>query len=219
NYLDRRLRLEVVGVVADIKQSALRDSPGVEIYVPYLQTPWMSSSLLVRTTGDTAAVSTAVQRALWDLNRSRALPEVKPISDMLAESVAEPRFYAWLLGAFAIVALGLVAIGVYGITSHSVAERTREIGIKMALGAAFGSIIRQVIGQSAALAATGIAVGLAGALAMTRLLSSLLYGVRSTDAATFITISAVLGLVALFAGLVPARRAARLDPVIALRHE
>jgi putative ABC transport system permease protein len=134
-------------------------------------------------------------------------------------AVAEPRFYAWLLGALALIALGLAAIGVYGIISHSVAERTHEIGVKMALGAALGDIIKQILGRSALLAAAGVILGLSGSLAVTGLLSSILYGVSSTDPLTFVTISAILVTVAFVASLVPARRAARVDPVIALRHE
>jgi putative ABC transport system permease protein len=218
NYLDRRMLVEIVGVTADLKQASLRDAPSIEIYVPYLQTPWLSSWLIVRTAGDTGSVSSSLERAIWDTTRARP-PQIQRMDQIVSLAVAEPCFYAWMLGALALIALSLAAIGVYGIVSQSVVERTHEIGVKMALGAGFGTIVKQVISQSALLTAAGIALGLAGAFAVTRLLATILYGVSSTDGLTFVIVPAILAAVALAASLVPARRAARVDPVIALRHE
>jgi putative ABC transport system permease protein len=219
DYLNSALSVEIVGVVADIKQAMLRDAPGIEIYVPYLQEPWLSSHLIVRTAGEAAAVSSALQQAMWDVTKARPLPQIQRMDEVASVAVSEPRFYAWLLGGLALLALGLASIGVYGIVSHSVAEQTHEIGVKMALGAGLGNIVKQVLRQAVWLAAAGVILGLSGSFAVTRLLSSILYGVSSTDAPTFVTISAILASVTLIASVVPARRAARVDPVVALRHE
>ncbi len=219
NYLDRQLPVEIVGVATDIKQATLRGAPSIEIYVPYLQTPWLSSYLIVRTAGESGSVSSSLQQALEDTTKARPLPRIDRMDEVVSMAVAEPRFYARLLGGLALIALGLAAIRVYGIISHSVAERTHEIGVKIALGAGLGIIIKQVLGQSAVLTGAGVILGLSGSLAATRLLSSILYGVSSTDALTFVTISAVVAAVALIASVVPARRAARVDPVVALRNE
>jgi len=217
NYLDRQVRVEIVGVAADIKQATLRDAPSIEIYVPYLQEPWMSSYLIVRTAGEPGSVSSSLQQAVSEAALAKPLPRIERMDEVVSTAVAEPRFYAHLLGGLALIALGLAAIGVYGVISNSVAERTHEIGVKMALGAGLASIIRQVLTQSAMLAAAGVILGLSGSFAATRLLSSILYGVSSTDALTFVVISGILAGVALIASVIPARRAARVDPVIALR--
>jgi putative ABC transport system permease protein len=218
-YLNGPLSVEIVGVVADIKQAILRDAPSIEVYVPYLQTPWLSSYLIVRTAGEPASVSSGLQQAIWDASRAKPLPQIDRMDEVASLAVSEPRFYAWMLGGLALMALGLASIGVYGIVSHSVVERTHEIGVKMALGAGLGNIAKQVMRQSAGLAGAGVILGLSGSFAVTRLLSGILYGVSSTDPLTFVTISAILATVALIASLVPARRAARVDPVVALRHE
>jgi putative ABC transport system permease protein len=156
---------------------------------------------------------------MWETTKAKPLPKIERMDEVASLAVSEPRFYAWMLGGLALMALGLASIGVYGIVSHSVAERTHEIGVKMALGAGLGSIVKQVLRQSCLLAAAGVILGLSGSFAVTRLLSGILYGVSSTDTLTFVTIAAILASVALIASLIPARRAARVDPVVALRHE
>ena len=218
-YLNSALSVEIVGVAADIKQAMLRDAPSIEIYVPYLQEPWLSSYLIVRSSGEPASVANGLQQAMWEVTKAKPQPQIQRMDEVASLAVSEPRFYAWMLGGLALMALGLASIGVYGIVSHSVAERTHEIGVKMALGAGLGSIVKQVLQQSALLAAAGVIFGLSGSFAVTRLLSSILYGVSSTDTLTFVTIPAMLSSVALIASLIPARRAARVDPVVALRHQ
>jgi putative ABC transport system permease protein len=160
-----------------------------------------------------------LQQALYDATKAKPLPQIDRMDEVASLAVSEPRFYAWILGGLALMALGLASIGVYGIVSHSVAERTQEIGVKMALGAGFGNILKQVLRQSASLAAAGVILGLSGSFAVTRLLSGILYGVSSTDPLTFVTISGILASVAMVASLVPALRAAGVDPVVALRQE
>jgi putative ABC transport system permease protein len=144
---------------------------------------------------------------------------MKTMDELMTESVAPPRFRTVLVTLFAVVGVLLAAIGIYGVMSYAVAERTHELGIRIALGANRASVLRLVLGESMALAAIGIAVGLAGAFAATRLIQSLLFGVTSTDAVTFVAISALLAVTALVASYVPARRAVRVDPMIALRYE
>src|SRR5262249_57743709 len=164
----------------------LRDAPTIEIYVPYLQTPWMSSYLIVRAAGEPGSISSSLQQAMLETTRARPLPRIERMDEVVSMAVAEPRFYARLLGCLALIALGLAAIGVYGIISHSVAEQTHEIGVRMALGAGLGSIIKQVLGQSAGLTAGGVIMGLTGAFGATRVVSSILYCGGSTRALEFV---------------------------------
>ena len=217
-YMEQRVTLEVVGVVADTKQWTER-ATNLQIYDCYLQRPWLSSSFVVRTEGDPAALAVAAQSAVREVDASRAAANVKPMETLLSESVAQPRFYAQLLTGFACVALLLAAVGVYGVMSYTVTQRTHEIGIRMALGARGGDVVKMVVGQGMALALAGVAVGLAAAFALTRVMSSLLYGVSATDPLTFALIALLITTVALLACLIPARRATKVDPMIALRYE
>ncbi len=217
-YMEQRVTLEVVGVVADTKQWT-GQATSLQIYDCYLQRPWLSSSFVIRTEGDPAALAPAAQKAVREVDASRAAAAVKPMEALLSESVAQPRFYAQLLTGFACVALLLAAVGVYGVMSYTVTQRTHEIGIRMALGARGGDVVRMIVGQGMALALAGVGVGLAGAFALTRVMSSLLYGVSATDAGVFALVSLLLTAVALLACLVPARRATKVDPMIALRYE
>jgi len=217
-YMEQRVTLEVVGVVADTKQWT-GQATNLQIYDCYLQRPWLSSSFVVRTEGDPAALAAAAQRAVREVDASRAAAGVKTMEQLLSESVAQPRFYAQLLTGFACIALLLAAVGVYGVMSYTVTQRTHEIGIRMALGARGGDVVRMVVGQGMALALAGVGVGLAAAFALTRVMTSLLYGVSATDPLTFGLISLLLTAVALLACLVPARRATKVDPMIALRYE
>jgi putative ABC transport system permease protein len=218
DYMEQRVALEVVGVVADTKQS-MGQATNLQIYDCYLQRPWLSSSFVLRTEGDPAALAPAAQRAVREVDASRAASGVKTMEQLLSESVAQPRFYAQLLTGFACVALLLAAVGVYGVMSYAVTQRTHEIGIRMALGARGGDVLRMVVGEGMALALAGVGLGLAAAFALTRVMSSLLYGVSATDAGVFALVSVLLTAVALLACLVPARRATKVDPMVALRYE
>jgi putative ABC transport system permease protein len=218
DYMERRVPLEVVGVVADTKQTVGQPA-GIQIYDCYLQRPWLSSSFIVRTEGDPAALAPAAQRAVREVDAARAAAGVKTMERLLSESVAQPRFYAQLLTAFAAVALLLAAVGVYGVMSYTVTQRTHEIGIRIALGARGGDVVRMVVRQGMALALGGVLAGLAAAFALTRVLASLLYDVSATDPGIFALVSLLLAGVALLACLLPARRATKVDPMVALRYE
>jgi putative ABC transport system permease protein len=219
-YTNQRLTREIVGVVGDVKQEEPNKPAKPEILVPYAQLPWQGSSLLVRSIHpDPLTVKSAVQQAIWSVNP--ALPEsrAKALSETLAEQVAEPRLYALLLSLFAGIALLLAAVGIYSVLAYSVTQRTQEFGIRLALGAQGGDVLKLVIRQGLKLALLGIGIGLAGALALTRLLKTLLFDVSATDPATFALIALLLVAVALVACWIPARRATKVDPMIALRVE
>jgi len=160
-----------------------------------------------------------VQQAIWSVNP--ALPESKaePLTKTLASQVAEPRLYALLLGVFAVIALTLAAVGIYSVIAYSVAQRTQEIGIRMALGAQTGAVLKLVVGQGLKLVASGVALGLAASFGLTRLMSNMLFGVSAVDPLTFVVITLLLTFVALLACWIPARRATKVDPLVALRCE
>lgn len=219
-YLNRRLASEIVGVVGDVRQ----DEPGKpvkpEILVPFAQLPWFSGTLLVRSVNpDPLTVKSAVQEAIWSFDP--ALPESKaePLAQTLAGHVAEPRLFASLLTIFAVIALTLSAVGIYSVVAYSVTQRTREIGIRLALGAQRRDVLILVARQGLSMALIGVAIGLAGAFALTRLMVGLLFGVSPTDAVTFATVSLGMIAVALVACYIPARRATKVDPLVALRYE
>jgi predicted permease len=218
DYMERRVSLEIVGVVADSKQM-LNEATNIRIYDCALQRPWLSSSFVVRTEGDPAALTASVQKAVREVDASRAAAEVKTMEQRMTESVAQPRFYTQLIGAFAFMALLLAAVGVYGVMSYSATQRTHEIGIRIALGARGLDVIRMVVVQGMGMALAGVGVGLAAAYALTRVMSGLLYGVSATDPATFAGVALLLSLVALLACFIPALRATKVDPIVALRHE
>jgi putative ABC transport system permease protein len=218
DYLEQRVQLEVIGVVGDTTQTVGR-ATGLQIYDCYLQRPWLSSAFVVRTEGDPAALGAAAQKAVREVDAGRAASNVKTMERLLSESVAQPRFYAQLLTGFACVALLLAAVGVYGVMSYAVTQRTHEIGIRMALGAEARDVVRMVVGQGMTLALAGVVVGLAASFALTRVMASLLYGVSATDAGVFAFVPVLLAAVAFLACLLPARRATKVDPMIALRYE
>jgi len=210
---------EIVGVVGDVKANGLDTETGSMIYWPHTQFPTGFNRVVIRTTSDPSNLIAAVKHQVWSVNKNQPIADIKSMEQVLAASVARRRFNMALLGGFAVIALLLASVGIYGVMSYTVTQRYREIGIRMALGAARRDIIRMVMKQGVSLALLGIGAGLVGALALTRLLSSLLFGVSATDPITFITISLILTGVALGACFVPARRATKVDPMIALRYE
>jgi putative ABC transport system permease protein len=174
---------------------------------------------LIRTEGDPESLASAARGVVRDVDPGLAIFGIEPLQNTVARSVAQQRFTMLLVGAFAAVALVLAAIGIHGVLSYTVAQRTRELGIRLALGAQPGRLVRLVVGQGLRLCGAGLALGLAGALLVTRLLETLLYGVTPLDPGTFFGVPAILLLVALAASYLPARRAARVDPILALRAE
>jgi putative ABC transport system permease protein len=210
---------EIVGVVADVKSLSLDPQIESNVYVPYWQWPMQTPTLFVRTLGNPANFAAALYSEVKALNKNLPAPKVQTMNERLSDVVAEPRFQTLLLGLFGLVALTLVIAGIYGVVSYSVAQRTHEIGIRMALGAGARDVMRLVIGQGMKLVAAGLAIGLAGALALTRLMKTLLFGVSANDPLTFGSITLLLALVALLACWLPARRATRVNPIIALRRE
>jgi predicted permease len=220
--------MTVVGVVANIVRHDWTDKAGSEYYLPLLQSPSYLRdqspfsaylTIVVRTAGDAAAQTSAVENAIRSLDKTVTLSEVETMEEVVADTNAQPRFYLSLLTAFAAVALILAAVGIYGVMSHSVSRRTHEMALRMALGAQSSEVMRLVVGESMMLAAVGGAVGLAGALALTPMMKTLLYGVRAGDPTTFATVALVLGAVGLLASYIPARRATKVDPMVALRYE
>ncbi len=218
NYLGQPVEREIVGVVKDLNQGELgKIKP--QVYVPYQQQPWLSAALLVRAAHDPAGVQQAAQRAIWAVDKNQPLSKTDAMEAALSNTLAEPRLYTTLLGVFAALALLLAALGIYGVMAYSVTQRTHEIGVRMALGASRGDVLRLIVSQGLRLALIGVSLGLCVALALTRVLASLLYGMSATDPATFIIIPLLLIGVALLACYIPARRATRVDPMIALRYE
>ncbi|SPF55485.1 conserved membrane hypothetical protein [Candidatus Sulfopaludibacter sp. SbA4] len=211
---------EIVGVVGQVKVDGLAEAENaVEIYVPITQNPWFGASLSVRTAADPLAMTAAVKAAIAKTDKDLAVTRVVTMDQIAYRSAAGPRFRARLLAAFAGLALVLAAVGVFGVLAFAVAQRTREFGIRMALGAQVADVLRIVLSRGLKIAAGGVAAGLAGAAVLARSMSALLYGVRPVDPVAFLAAAAVLGLVALAAASIPALRAARVDPAIALREE
>lgn len=216
---DPALMREIVGVVGDVKHQSLSSEAGAEVYVPHAQIPFGGMTLVARTGIDPQSLAATMRNEVNKLDKDIPVYNIRTLDDYLAASVAQPRFNTLLLGIFAGVALFLTMIGLYGVISYSVTERTHEIGIRVALGAQTSDVLKLVVKQGMWLALIGVGVGLAAALALTRLLASLLYDVSATDPVTFIGVSLLLIAVALLACLVPARRAMKVDPMTALRYE
>ncbi len=210
---------EIVGVVGDVKTNGLDETVGPMIYWPHFQFPEIFNTIVVRSDGDPLRLVSAVKAAIWAVNKNQPISKIETLEQVLSESLARRRLYMILLGVFAGSALLLAGIGIYGVVSYSVNQRTREIGIRMAVGARRSDVLQLVLGQGARAALLGIAIGIAAALALTRLMASLLFGVSASDPLTFAGVAILLTLVALAASYIPARRAMCVDPLTALRHE
>jgi putative ABC transport system permease protein len=210
---------EIVGVVGDIKPDRMEGEDWPTIYSPFAQVPVTTMVMAVRTSGPPRRLAPPVERAIHQLDPDQPVADLRSMDDVMDQAVAGARFNTLILSVFAEIAFLLAAMGIYGVISYDVSQRTHEIGIRMALGAQPGNVLKLVLGQGARLAVCGIAVGLGAAFGLTRLMATMLYGVEPTDAYIFIIISVLLAAVALAASYLPARRAMRLDPVTALRHE
>jgi putative ABC transport system permease protein len=214
--------MEIVGVVGDVRPG-LGIDPQTEMYLPYRQAdavlPVFQLSLVLRTVRDPQLETSALRSALREIDSNQPLVRVRTMEENISVNVAQPRFRAWLLGIFAGLALVLAAVGVYGVMSYSVTLRANEIGIRIALGASPGDVFRIVVGEGLRLALIGVAVGIGAAFVLTRTLRSFLFGISAFDPLTFISTAALLTLVALAASYFPARRATRVDPIVALRYE
>ncbi len=210
---------EIVGVVGDTKANDLKTPAPAEMYVVYLQRPWQWIRYAVRTSAEPESLASSMRAAVWSVDKDIPVNNLKTMERLISETTAEPRFYLILLSIFAAVALILSAVGVYGVMSYAVAHRRHEIGVRMALGARTTDVLKLVAGQGMTLALVGVALGLAGAFALTRTLTTLLFKVEPTDPAVFALIALMIIGVALLASLIPARRAVKVNPVVALRQE
>jgi len=207
---------EIVGVVGDVKGNGLDAAVGPMLYWQFGQ---IFNTMVVRSDDDPIRLAAAVKSRIWSVDKDQPVSRIQTMDHILSDSVARRRLYVVLLGVFASVALLLAAAGIYGVVSYSVMRRTREIGIRVALGAERVDVLRLIIAQAAKLALTGEVLGILLALGLTRLMASLLFGISSADPFTFAGVASLLSAVALAACYIPARRAMRVDPIVALRYE
>lgn len=210
---------QIVGVVRDVKHTSLESASTPEMYIPFPQFPSSFMTLVVRTEGDPLNYVSGVRSQVMSVDKNQPISNVHTMEQLLSNSVAERRFNMLLLGVFGVVALLLSAVGIYGVMSYAVEQRTHELGVRMALGAQTSHVLALVVREGMLLVLAGLGVGITAAFALTRLMSSLLYGVSATDPVTFAAIAVLLGAVALLACYVPARRATKVDPMVALRYE
>jgi putative ABC transport system permease protein len=210
---------EIIGVVGDIKETALEQEPNPTVYWPHAREPYPFMNFVIRAAIDPATLSAAAASEIHALDPDQPVADVRTLDQVVAKSIARPRFNALLLAIFAGVALVLASVGIYGVMNYSATQRTQEIGIRMALGAEPRDILRLVVGHGMKLTAAGIVIGVIASLALTRVMSNLLFGITATDLTTFVAVSGVLAIVALLANYIPARRATRVNPVVALRYE
>ena len=211
--------LEIVGVVGDVKEEALTDQTEPEMYVPYLQNPSSLMNLLVRSTSDPLRLAAGLRNQVLAVDRDQPVYNINTMENVFSQSLAEPKTIASLLATFAALALILATLGVYSVISYSVAQRTHEIGIRMAIGAQHQHVVRMIVAEGLKLVLMGVAIGVATAFGVTRVLSNLLFGVTATDPPIFVVVPLMLVAVAILASYFPARRALRVDPTIALRNE
>jgi putative ABC transport system permease protein len=216
---DFDMTASVIGVVGDVRHDSLDELAQPQVYLPYAQHPHIFASMVVRTTGDPQSFANAVRGAIWSVDKDQPVWKVRTLDSLLQRSLGYQRFLLQLLGAFAALALLLAAIGIYGVLAYAVSQQTREFGVRMALGAQASDIFRLILGQGMKLTLGGMGIGLLGAFWLTRLMKTLLFDVSVTDPLTFLLIVLLLMIVALFACWIPARRATKVDPMIALRCE
>jgi len=210
---------EVVGIVGSVKQFGLDEAEQPEIYIPHAQQPLAGMTFVVHTAVEPTSIADAVRREVRALDPLLPVTALEPLEAVVARSISQPRFYMLVLGIFATVALVLASIGIFGVVSYAVAQRTREMGIRIALGASRERVLRMVLGSAMRVAVIGVVAGLAAAIALSRTLDSLLFNLSSTDPMTYVAVGVGLSLVALLASYLPAARATRVDPVVALRAE
>ena len=212
-------RWTIVGVVGDVHHRSLTKSANPEIYLPYQQNSWNWGNFFVRTTVDPASLAPAFRDEIRAVDRTVAVTKVRPLTLAISETVTQPRFYTFLFSLFGVIGLALTMTGVYGLVSYTVAQRTQEIGIRMALGATRQTVLRLVVRQGIVLALAGVMIGLAGSYALSKLIETLLFDVKPTDVATFVGAGFVLLAATFLASYIPARRATKVDPLVALRYE
>jgi putative ABC transport system permease protein len=218
----QRFSVEIIGVVGDVRHTGLEEAPAPEVYIPYTVNPWGHMNVVVRTRGDTQALLNEIPRAVAAIDRDIPVAGAQrpgELTQAVAGQFARQRFTVTVLSGFAGGALLLAALGIFGVIAYVVTLRTREIGVRAALGATPRDIVRLVIRQTTGVVVVGLVVGVGTALALTRLMTRLLYNVPATDPLTFASLTVFLALVALLASYLPARRATRVDPMIALRNE
>jgi putative ABC transport system permease protein len=218
NFDDAPFR-EVVGVAGDVAQYGLGLPATPQIYMPHAQFPARYMTLLARTSGDANSLAPAIRSAVLAADAEQPVYNVAPLEEMVANSIATRRVGLWLLGVFAFGALTLATIGIYGVVSYSVTQRASEFGIRMALGATSADILCEAVGSTVPMIAAGLLAGLAVSFAASKLIAGFLFGVGATDALTFASLPLFLAVVALIASYIPARRAAAVDPMTALKHE
>ena len=222
-FADPKVWFTIVGVVEDTKNAGMDKPAGPELYMQVRQVAnnFLGGNLnfVVRTANESVALESSIRQVVRELDPSLPVYSLKSMNEVVTKSMVQPRFLALLLATFSGLALFLAAIGIYGVMAYSVAQRTQEIGVRMALGAQPLHVLRLVFGQSLMMLVTGTAIGLAGAFALTRLMRTLLFEVTASDPLTYVSVVGLLTVVALVACYIPARRAAKVDPLIALRYE
>jgi len=208
----------VIGVVKDVRQNDFIAEPKMQMYFSYKQVGQLvANALIVRTSVDPLSLATPVRNAIWSVDKDQPVANIDSMENIVADAVARQRFSMLLLAIFAALALVLAAVGIYGVMSYTVAQQTREIGIRIALGAKRGDVLKMTVKQAIKLVGLGLAIGLPSAFILTRVMSTLLFGISATDPITFLGISLVVLVVALLASYIPALRATKVDPMIALR--
>lgn len=210
---------EIIGVVGDIRHNGLTASLRPTVFLAQAQVPGYVTYLVLRTAAEPQRLIPAIRCEIQQVDPNQAATAIQTMEQYVSTSLARPRLYAILLGTFAALALLLASVGLYGLIAYAVSRRTHEIGIRMALGARPSDVLRSILCQGARLALLGLALGIAGAIALTRLIANLLYGVGASDVKTYGAVAVLLGGIALLAAYFPARRASRVDPMVALRYE